>query len=73
MPAAAAGRIASPLTPLLMSITGLWYEGCRDSFQAKEEKRMGRGDKRSKKGKIWRGTHGKARPKKKKVVEKSDS
>ena len=30
---------------------------------------MGRGDKRSKKGKIWRGTHGKARPKKKKVVD----
>jgi 30S ribosomal protein S31 len=28
---------------------------------------MGKGDKRSKKGKIWRGTHGKVRPKKKKV------
>jgi 30S ribosomal protein S31 len=23
---------------------------------------MGKGDKRSKKGKIWRGTHGKTRP-----------
>ena len=34
---------------------------------------MGRGDKRSKKGKIWRGTHGKVRPKKKKVVEKPES
>lgn len=30
---------------------------------------MGKGDQRSKKGKIWRGTHGKARPKKKKVKE----
>ena len=26
---------------------------------------MGRGDRKSKKGKIWRGTHGKSRPKKK--------
>ncbi len=26
---------------------------------------MGKGDKKSKKGKIWRGTHGKSRPKKK--------
>jgi 30S ribosomal protein S31 len=34
---------------------------------------MGRGDKRSKKGKIWRGTHGKVRPKKKKAVEKQES
>ncbi len=25
---------------------------------------MGRGDRRSKRGKIWRGTHGKTRPKK---------
>ncbi|HSV92202.1 MAG TPA: 30S ribosomal protein THX [Desulfobacterales bacterium] len=34
---------------------------------------MGRGDKRSKKGKIWRGTHGKVRPKKKKATEKTES
>jgi 30S ribosomal protein S31 len=34
---------------------------------------MGKGDKRSKKGKIWRGTHGKARPKKKKAAEKTES
>ena len=34
---------------------------------------MGRGDKRSKKGKIWRGKHGKARPKKKKATEKTES
>jgi 30S ribosomal protein S31 len=34
---------------------------------------MGRGDKRSKKGKIWRGTNGKVRPKKKKAVEKPGS
>ncbi len=27
---------------------------------------MGKGDKRSKRGKIWRGTHGKTRPKKSK-------
>jgi 30S ribosomal protein S31 len=40
---------------------------------AKEEDRMGRGDKRSKKGKIWRGTNGKVRPKKKKAVEKPGS
>jgi len=32
---------------------------------------MGKGDKRSKRGKIWRGSHGNARPKgKKKVVVK---
>jgi len=30
---------------------------------------MGKGDPRSKKGKIWRGTHGKVRPKEKKVKE----
>jgi 30S ribosomal protein S31 len=34
---------------------------------------MGKGDKRSKKGKIWRGTHGKVRPKKKKAAEKTES
>jgi 30S ribosomal protein S31 len=27
---------------------------------------MGRGDRRTKRGKIWRGSHGKTRPKKKK-------
>ena len=32
---------------------------------------MGKGDKRSKKGKIWRGTHGKSRPKKKKNADKN--
>jgi 30S ribosomal protein S31 len=32
---------------------------------------MGRGDRRSKKGKIWRGTNGKTRPKKKKTAEKA--
>jgi 30S ribosomal protein S31 len=26
---------------------------------------MGKGDRRSKRGKIWRGSHGKTRPKKK--------
>ena len=26
---------------------------------------MGKGDQKSKKGKIWRGSHGKSRPKKK--------
>jgi 30S ribosomal protein S31 len=30
---------------------------------------MGKGDRRSRKGKVWRGTHGKVRPKKKKVKE----
>lgn len=29
---------------------------------------MGRGDKRTKRGKIWRGSHGKMRPKKVKKV-----
>ncbi|RPJ71274.1 MAG: 30S ribosomal protein THX [Desulfobacteraceae bacterium] len=28
---------------------------------------MGKGDKRSKRGKIWRGTNGNSRPKKKKA------
>lgn len=32
---------------------------------------MGKGDKRSKRGKIWRGTTGNSRPKKKKVKEKA--
>ncbi|OPY66883.1 MAG: 30S ribosomal protein Thx [Syntrophorhabdus sp. PtaU1.Bin050] len=31
---------------------------------------MGKGDKRTKRGKTWRGTHGKTRPKKNKKVEK---
>jgi len=31
---------------------------------------MGKGDKKSKKGKIWRGTHGKTRPKKKQQEKK---
>ncbi len=30
---------------------------------------MGKGDRRSKRGKIWRGTNGNARPKKKKAAE----
>jgi 30S ribosomal protein S31 len=34
---------------------------------------MGKGDRRSKRGKIWRGTHGKVRPKKKKGSEKNTS
>ena len=32
---------------------------------------MGKGDRRSKRGKIWRKTHGKKRPKKKKKADKS--
>jgi 30S ribosomal protein S31 len=32
---------------------------------------MGKGDRRSKRGKVWRGTHGNVRPKKKKTVEKN--
>ena len=32
---------------------------------------MGKGDRRSKKGKIWRGTHGNVRPKKKKTPRKT--
>jgi len=34
---------------------------------------MGKGDRRSKKGKIWRGTSGKTRPKKKKTKIYKDS
>ena len=34
---------------------------------------MGRGDRRTKRGKIWRGTHGNTRPKKKKVTEKNSA
>lgn len=34
---------------------------------------MGKGDKRSKRGKIWRGTHGKKRPKKKGIGLKTAS
>lgn len=32
---------------------------------------MGKGDKKSKKGKIWRGSNGKTRPKKKKEKNKN--
>ncbi|HMQ46807.1 MAG TPA: 30S ribosomal protein THX [Saprospiraceae bacterium] len=32
---------------------------------------MGKGDKRSKKGKIWRSSYGNARPKTKKTVRKA--
>jgi 30S ribosomal protein S31 len=32
---------------------------------------MGKGDRRSKHGKIWRGTHGNVRPKKKKTTTQS--
>jgi 30S ribosomal protein S31 len=31
---------------------------------------MGKGDQRSKRGKIWKGTYGKTRPRKKKKKEK---
>jgi len=31
---------------------------------------MGKGDRSTKRGKIWRGTHGNTRPKKKKVRKK---
>lgn len=29
---------------------------------------MGKGDRRSKKGKIWRGSYGKSRPRKSKII-----
>ncbi|HMN88395.1 MAG TPA: 30S ribosomal protein THX [Saprospiraceae bacterium] len=32
---------------------------------------MGRGDKRTKRGKIWRGSHGKSRPKRRKTLSKN--
>jgi 30S ribosomal protein S31 len=32
---------------------------------------MGKGDRRTRRGKIWRGTHGKMRPKKKKTPDKT--
>jgi 30S ribosomal protein S31 len=34
---------------------------------------MGKGDRRTKRGKIWRGTHGKTRPAKKKASDKKPS
>jgi 30S ribosomal protein S31 len=34
---------------------------------------MGKGDARSKRGKIWRGTNGKYRPKKKKKAEQDQN
>jgi 30S ribosomal protein S31 len=34
---------------------------------------MGKGDRRTKRGKIWRGSHGKYRPKKKKQTDKDSS
>jgi 30S ribosomal protein S31 len=33
---------------------------------------MGKGDQRTKRGKIFRGTHGKTRPKKKKIKTKAE-
>jgi 30S ribosomal protein S31 len=34
---------------------------------------MGKGDRRTKRGKIWRGTTGKCRPKRKKSKEKKEN
>ena len=34
---------------------------------------MGKGDRRTRRGKIWRGSHGKSRPKKKKAQQKQAS
>ena len=34
---------------------------------------MGKGDRRTKRGKIWRGTTGKKRPKKKRTTEQQQS
>lgn len=34
---------------------------------------MGKGDRRTKRGKIWRGTYGKCRPRKKKKENSADS
>jgi len=31
---------------------------------------MGKGDRRTRRGKVWRGTNGKARPKKKKMKDR---
>ena len=33
---------------------------------------MGKGDRKTKRGKVWRGTHGKRRPRKKKPVTATD-
>ncbi|HEY57956.1 MAG TPA: 30S ribosomal protein THX [Anaerolineae bacterium] len=34
---------------------------------------MGKGDRRTRRGKIWRGSYGKSRPKKKKKVKKQQA
>jgi len=42
-----------------------------DSFKPEEEEnQMGKGDRRSRRGKIWRGTTGKKRPRKPKKTKK---
>lgn len=33
---------------------------------------MGKGDKKTKRGKLWRGSHGKSRPRKKKKIKKKE-
>jgi 30S ribosomal protein S31 len=60
--------------PLLHSLhEALGAERVLDPFGIREkpneekgEEKMGRGDQRTRRGKIWRGTTGKTRPKKKK-------
>jgi len=41
-----------------------------DTQRMKEVSRMGKGDRKSRKGKIWRGTNGKTRPKNKNKTKK---
>jgi len=41
-----------------------------DAQCMKEVNRMGKGDRKSRKGKIWRGTNGKTRPKNKNKAKK---
>jgi 30S ribosomal protein S31 len=46
-----------------------WYEAKLNNMCTRRMN-MGKGDQRTKRGKIWRGTSGKTRPKKKKEKKK---
>ena len=46
--------------------TNLRAEACTTNHHPKGGQEMGKGDQRTKRGKIWKGTYGKTRPRKKK-------
>jgi 30S ribosomal protein S31 len=54
---------------MLGRFSGAWYEGIFNQPISTGGKIMGKGDRRSRRGKIWRGSTGKYRSKKAKKTE----